>query len=258
MAVPRVVAARSVNSRAFCDQLGARLRGGSHLILYGPRGAGKSTLVGELGIQCRAIGIPCGVAQRTIGLPDIVAALAEAYSAADISGMGRKAARVHLRLVADALPGVLLLDHATRMTAAMLGYLRRLRGGIAGTLLVVDVDSPRERERMRDWHAGALSIRMPLVPNRTLHQVLLAATHNLPEFDSRTLRQIVRMARGRIGWIRECARRLQMQEYWRNDRLHLAVLCMDIEMALRDSRSGPRVAPRRGEALWNLQRKCYW
>jgi hypothetical protein len=258
MSVPPEDAVRSTDIQALCYQLGARLRGGSHLILYGPRGAGKSSLVGELGVQCRAIGISCGVAPRTIGLPDIVSALAEAYPGTDIAGMGRKAARVHLRLVADALPGVLLLDHATRMTTAMLGYLRRLRGGIAGTLLVVDVDSPRERERLRDLNAGALSIRMPLMPNRDLHQVLLAATHDLPEIESRTLRQIVRMARGRIGWIRECARRLQMQEYWRDDRLHLAVLCMDIEMALREGRSGPRVAHRRGEALWTLQRKCCW
>jgi hypothetical protein len=258
MTAPAFEAVSSVDIPAFGDQLGARLRGGSHLILYGPRGAGKSTLVGELGVQCRTIGIPCGAAPRTIGLPDIVSALAEAYPSTDVAGMGRKAARAHLRLVADGLPGVLFLDHATRMTTAMLGYLRRLRGGIAGTLLVVDVDSPRERERMRDWHAGALSIRMPLMPNRALHQVLLAATHDLPEIESRTLRQIVRMARGRIGWIRECARRLQMQEYWRDDRLHLAVLGMDIEMALRESRSGPRVAHRRDEALWTLQRKCYW
>jgi hypothetical protein len=75
-----------------------------------------------------------------------------------------------------------------------------------------------------------------------MRQLLLAAIHDLPEFDSRTLRQIVRTAHGRIGWMRECERRLQMQEYWRDDRLHLAALCMDIEMALRDSRSGPRVA----------------
>jgi hypothetical protein len=254
MTAPPYDSASSIDIQAFGDQLGARLRGGSHLILYGPRGAGKSTLVGELGVQCRAIGTPCGVAPRTLMLPDIVSALVEAYPGTDIQGMGRKAARVRLRLVADSLPGVLLLDHATRMTTAMLGYLRRLRGGIAGTLLVVDVDSPRERERMRDWHAGALSIRMPLMSNRVLHQVLLAATHSLPEIESRTLRQIVRMARGRIGWIRECTRRLQMHEYWRDDRLHLAVLCMDIELALRETRSGPRLPHRREEALWTLQR----
>jgi hypothetical protein len=161
MTVPVVDAARSVDIQAFCYQLGTRLRGGTHLILYGPRGAGKSTLRGELDCQCRAIGTPCGVAPHTSGLPDIVAALAKAYPGTDIAGMGRKAARVRLRVVADGLPGVLLLGHATRMTTAMLGYLRRLRGGIAGTLLVADVDSPREREQMRGWHAGALSIRMP-------------------------------------------------------------------------------------------------
>lgn len=258
MITPPFGAAGSKDVQAFGVHLGARLRSGSHLILYGPRGAGKSTLVGELDVQCRAIGTPCGVAPRTIMLPDIVSALAEAYPGTDIEGMGRKAARVRLRMVADGLPGVLLLDHATRMTTGMLGYLRRLRGGIAGTLLVVDVDSPRERERMRDWHAGTLSIRMPLMPNRALHQVLSAATHSLPEIESRTLRQIVRMARGRIGWIRECARRLQMQEYWRDDRLHLAVLCMDVDMALRESRGGPRLAHQREEALWSMQRKCYW
>ena len=182
-------------------------------------------------------------------LGNFVAALVDAYPDTDIAGLSKRAARVRLHQVADRIPGVLLLDHATRMTTAMLGYLRRLRGGIAGALLVADVDSPRERERMRDWHAGALSIRMPLLPNRAPLQVLLAAlqAHDLPEIEPRMLRQIIRMARGRIGWIRECVRRLQMPEYWRDDRLHWAVLYMDIEIAVRESRSGPRVSRRRGE-----------
>src|SRR6266849_5634022 len=116
-------------------------------------------------------------------LGNFVAALVDAYPDTDIAGLSKRAARVRLHQVADRIPGVLLLDHATRMTTAMLGYLRRLRGGIAGALLVADVDSPRERERMRDWHAGALSIRMPLLPNRALLKVLLTAlqAHDLPE-----------------------------------------------------------------------------
>lgn len=245
----RTGAARGTNNQMFCDDLFARLRAGSHLILYGPRGAGKSTLINDLLERSRCTGAPCGLAPRTSGLPDVVAALADAYPSIDISALGRRSARVRLRLAADQVSGVLLLDHATRMTTAMLGYLRRLRGGIAGALLVADVDSPRERQRMRDWHAGALAVRMPLMPNRTLQQFLLAAiqTCGLPQIETRALLQITRLARGRIGWVKECARRLQMPEYWRDGRLHLAVLCTDTEIAIRNSRSGPSILRRRPE-----------
>jgi hypothetical protein len=162
--------------------------------------------------------------------------------------LGKRAAGVRLRLVADRVPGVLLLDHATMVTTAMLGYLRRLRGGIAGALLVADVDSLHERDRMRSWHAGALSIRMPLMSSRQLRHMLLAesGTLDLPEIEPRTLRYIIRTARGRVGWVAECIRRLQVSEYWRDDRLHFAALCMDTEMAIQQSRRGPSMLRRRG------------
>jgi energy-coupling factor transporter ATP-binding protein EcfA2 len=248
--IPQEVTAANRDIRAFCAELGARLRTGSHLILYGPRGAGKSTLLRAIGNHYKASGTPYGFAPQTSGLPDIVAALAEAYPGAEIGGLNKRAAGVRLRLVADRVPGVLLLDHATMVTTAMLGYLRRLRGGIAGTLLVVDIDSPHERDRLRSWHVGALSIRMPLVSNPHLHQLLSAAAQasGLPEIEPRMARYIVRLARGRIGWVTECIRRLQMPEYWRDDRLHSAVICMDTEIAIRESRHGPRTLRRRGQA----------
>ncbi len=241
LADPLLDAAQSREIQAFCEELGARLRAGSHLILYGPRGSGKSTLLSALENQFQAIETPCGLAPRTRGLPDIVAALAAAYPCTDVAGLCKRAARARLRRVADHSPGVLLLDHATRMTTAMLGYLRRLRGGIAGALLVADIDSRRERERMRAWHAGALSVRMPLLPNRTLREYLLAAmqAHRIPKMEPRMQRQIIGLAHGRIGWAKECARRLQMQDYWRDDRLHLGLICTDTEIAVRQSRSGP-------------------
>jgi energy-coupling factor transporter ATP-binding protein EcfA2 len=236
-----IEAAQGREFQAFCKDIGDRVQAGSHLILYGPRGSGKSTLLSGLGIQFGESGIPCGLARRTCGLPDIVAALAAAYPRTDIAGLCKRAAGARLRRVADRSPGVLLLDHATRMTTAMLGYLRRLRGGIAGAILVADIDSQRERERMRAWHAGALSVRMPLMPNRTLQGFLLATmhSHGIPKIEPRMQRQIVGLARGRIGWAKECARRLQMQEYWRGDRLHLGLICTDTEIAVRQSRSGP-------------------
>jgi hypothetical protein len=73
-----------------------------------------------------------------------------------------------------------LMSTATRYPGSY-GYIpqtlapdgRRLRGGTAGALLVVDVDSPREREGLRDWHGGALSIRMPVMPKDALDAFLI-------------------------------------------------------------------------------------
>ncbi len=229
---------------AFGDELQARIQQGSHLILYGPRGVGKSTLIHEFAAHYRSLGVPCGVAPRTSGLSDIVAALAEAYPDTNIDRIGRKAARMRLRSVADGNPGVLLLDHAANMTTQMLGYLRRLRGGIVGALLAVDVDSVRERECLRDWHAGALSIRMQVMPNVALAEFLIEQIRvsRMRSLDPRVRRQLVRSARGRIGWITECVRRLPIHEYWADGRLHVASLCMDTEIAVRESRLGPRTA----------------
>jgi energy-coupling factor transporter ATP-binding protein EcfA2 len=236
---------------AFSADLQTRIQQGSHLILYGPRGIGKSTLIHEFAKHYRSHGIPCGTAPSTTGLPDIVAALAEAYPDTKVDGVGRKTARMRLRSVADANPGVLLLDHVTKMTMPMLGYLRRLRGGIAGTLLVVDVDSTREREGLRDWHAGALSIRMPAIPNIALDDFLVVQIQvsRLPSLDPRVRRQLVRRARGRIGWITECVRGLRERDYCSGGRLHLASLCIETEMALRQSRIGPRTARCRTSVL---------
>jgi hypothetical protein len=243
--VARELPAHDRATDAFCAQIEARLRAGSHLILYGPRGAGKSTLLGRVREHCRAIDIPCGLAAQTSGLPDIVAALTEAYPGTVPPGLGKRAARARLRLAADQVAGVLLLDHATTMTTAMLGYLRRLRGGIAGALLVADVDTPLERERVRAWHAGALSIPMPRMPNRRLHRLLTGAGPGPgPGIEPRMVRHILGAARGRIGWLRECMRRLEMPQYWRDARLHVTVLCTDTEIAIRESRCGPRVARR--------------
>jgi hypothetical protein len=244
------VRAKNGDVCAFRAQLGAQLRSGSHLILYGPRGTGKSTLLRGIADDCSLIGTPCGLAPETSGLPDVVAALAQAYPYANIEGLAKRGAGARLRRVADHASGVLLLDHTTMVTTAMLGYLRRLRGGIVGALLVVDVDSAREHDRLKSWQAGALSVRMPIASSRWLRRVFSAAiqAQHLPKIEPRMMGYIMRIARGRIGWMTECTRRLQRQEYWRDDRLHLGALCMDIEIAIRGGRNGPRRLRRRGSA----------
>jgi hypothetical protein len=179
-------------------------------------------------------------------LADISDALSQAYPDINLDGLNRRAARVRLRLAADRVAGVLLLDHMTDMTTAMIGLLRRLKGGTAGALLVADIDSERERERIRFWHRVALPVRMPLETDVRLFNLLLSASqaHGVPRLEPHTVRQIVRIARGRIGWIIECARGLQLEQYWRGGRLHLAALCADTEILLRQARPGPRMSRR--------------
>jgi energy-coupling factor transporter ATP-binding protein EcfA2 len=228
---------------AFCTNLAVRLQSGSHLMLHGPRGSGKSTLLASMLDYYRLRSIPCALAPQTLGLADVVSALSQAYPATDLEGLDRRAIGARLRRAADRVPGVLLLDHTRDVTTAMIGFLRHLRGGIVGALLVVDIDSEFEGERLLAWRRHASRVRMPLMPNRRLSRLLRSgwAARGLPEIDGKTVQEIVRAARGRVGWLRECVRRLEMPEYWRDGRLRVSALCIDSEIAIRLNPTGPRM-----------------
>ena len=243
---PYRLSARNATTKylaSFSSDLAARLQSGSHLILHGPRGSGKSTLVTSMLEHFRSQKIPCGIAPQTMGLADVVTALSQAYPDTDVQGLSRRATGVRLRLVADRVPGVLLLDHTRDVTTAMIGFMRRLKGGIIGALFVVDIDSEFERERLVGWRRHAPRVRMPLMSNGRLRRLLNYAwvARNLREIDAQTLRYIVRAARGRVGWLRECIRHLEIPEYWSGGRLHVGALCTDCEITIRQSRQGPRL-----------------
>jgi len=227
---------------AFTAELTGRLQSGAHLILFGPRGAGKSTLLAWMLEGCRASRVPCALAAETTGLADVVDAFSQAYPLVDLRGLNRRAIATRLRLTAESAPGVLLLDHVRELTTAMIGFLRLLRGGVVGALLIVDIDSEFERERLLAWRRHALCVHMPLMPNRNLQQLLLdeCAAYALPAIEPAAVGQMVRLARGRVGWLRECVRHLHSADYWREGRLHLAALCTDSEMGTR-ARRGPRL-----------------
>jgi hypothetical protein len=231
---------------AFRGELTSRLQSGSHLILHGPRGSGKSTLLASILEYYRLHSIPCAIAPQTLGLPDVVTALSRAYPKTDLASLGRRAIGVRLRMVAERTPGILLLDHTRELTTAMIGFLRRLRGGIVGVLIVADIDSDFERERLRAWRRHALCMRMPLMPNGRLRRLLQSscAMRALPAIEPALLRQIVQAARGRVGWLRECLHYLEKPDYWSGGRLHVGALCTDSEIAIREARRGPRLRQR--------------
>ncbi len=241
-ATDRLLLNADLAHRVFSAALSTRLQHGSHLILYGPRGSGKTTLLDEMRDDFRAREIPCAIAAQTSGLPDIVTTLSRAYPEAPLDGLNRRAIGVRLRLTADRLSGVLLLDHTRELTTAMVGYLRRLRGGVVGTLIVVDIDSDFERERLRDWRRHALCVPMPLISKRRFRPLLQSEclARGLPAIDPQKARHIIDAARGRVGWLTDCVRRLEIPDYWRDGRLHVGALCTDTEIASREGGSGPR------------------
>jgi hypothetical protein len=117
----------------------------------------------------------------------------------------------------------------------MKGFLRQLRGRIAGVLLVFDIDSSRERTRLRARHLGCMSVRMPALPSR-VQRALLAAQWPANDFaqpSAAARRVLIRAARGRPGWIAVCAQLAREPRYWCADGLKARVLALDSELTMR-------------------------
>jgi len=231
VALTRVIMHSSV--RELCSDLFDRVGRGEHLILYGPRGSGKSTLVSQLHARFAKANTPCGLAQYTSCLDDITRTMESAYPEVNIQGVARRTARARLWNAADRRGCVLLLDHLTKVSTAMVGFCRRLRGGIAGVLFVSDVDVERERQQMRAKR-HALSVRMPPVSTRQLRMLLRSrcAEHDLTvALDME--RQILRAAQGRPGWVIQCMTLMPHSRYWHDGRLYPTLLCTDTEITLR-------------------------
>ncbi len=219
----------------FVSSLEGRLRRGEHLALYGPRGTGKSEILAELHGRLTRARVPCALSPSTTSLDDITRALERAYPAVKTFEVTRRTARARLWWAADQRFGVLLLDHLSEVSNAMIGFLRRLHGRVVGALSAVDVEDERERQRMRPWRYGALSVRMPAATWGHLRRLLRArcASLELPPHDEEQEHRLLHEARGRPGWIVQCTELERDPRYWCAHGLLLSVLCTDTEAAVR-------------------------
>jgi hypothetical protein len=222
------------NITALRRDVGRRLRRGEHLVLYGPHGSGKSTLLADLETRLVSAGIPCARAAATHSLDDITRALAQAYPAVGTLEVPGVTARPRLWKTADLHGGVLLLDHLTDVSNAMVRFLRRL-SGITGVLTAVDLEVDQERRRMKPWRLGALSARMPPVSAALLRELLQAqcADLQIPLPSPGAEWQLVDAARGRPGWILKCVELQTQGRYRQGEQLFVSELCSDTEFALR-------------------------
>lgn len=229
--------ARSMQSTIwqFQSTLTTRLQNGEHLILYGPRGSGKSTLFTQLCARLTHYGTPCARSPATSTLNDMTCAFVCAYPDVETVGLTRRRARARLMLAADQQAGVLLFDHVTHVSTAMLGFIHRLRGGLAGVLMAIEVDGERERLALRQRHLGIPLLSMPPLSARRLRTLfrMYYTDLGLPATTPAQERQIIRAARGRPGWVVQCSQLIAQDQYWHNQTLYVSVLCIDTEIALQ-------------------------
>ena len=136
---------------------------------------------------------------------------------------------------ADRSEGALPLDHATVIGTAAIGFLHRLRGGIAGVLVVVDVETEAEQRRLRSRHLGTCALPMPPLSAASLRRLFRAqrAVLGVPVIGPRDERSILRAARGRPGWISICLDLMHRPDYWHEGLPYVSLLCTDTEIALR-------------------------
>lgn len=217
-------------------ELQQRLLRGEHLTLLGPRGSGKSTLLASLHSRLLVAGIPCAYATVTTCLDDITRALERAYPGVHAAEVTRRTARARLWAAADQQAGVLLLDHFSSVSNAMVFFLKRLHGGVAGVLTAVDVEGQRDRSRIRrPSRYGAMSIRMPRAQTRQLRRLLHTLTGGLglPPLAPRLEQKLLQAARGRPGWIVKCTQLACEARYWCEHGLLVSALCVDTEAAVR-------------------------
>ena len=219
----------------FVSTLQERLRRGEHLALFGPRGSGKSEVLAELHTRLTRARVPCALSPSTSSLDDITRALENAYPRVKTLEVTRRAARSRLWCAADQCFGVLLLDHLSDVSNAMVGFLRRLHGRVVGVLSAVDVEDKRGKEQMRPWRYGAVSVRMPLASSRQLRHLFHArcASLGLPPHNAQQEHRLLHEARGRPGWIFQCTELERDVRYWCEQGLLISVLCTDTEAAVR-------------------------
>jgi len=212
-----------------------RLRRGEYLILYGPFGSGKTTLLTELHDRLNKAGVRCVCAPATRSLDDLARALELLNPQVDTQEDAQQSQRPSPRMGPDGKAGVLLLDHVTDISNAMVRFLRRVHRGAVGVLMAVDVETEQEQQ-LRLWRlGGAVAVRMPPVSSERLRHLLQESRsrHHLPPLSPEFETSLIRAAGGRPGWILQCIDLERNGAYWQNEQLSVLQLSEDTEMALR-------------------------
>lgn len=209
------------------DEVEALLRRGQTVLLVGPWGIGKSAWLARLHERAEATRVPCGLSARTDSLADVTRALSRAYPHVPTSNRSQRGIRSALRMALERRSGLLLLDHFRAAGTATRGFLRSLRGSGLGIAIAVDVERPRDLERVKALRLAYYERAVPPLRGEPLRRLLASAVGDARRHE---LTAIVRMAAGRPGWLVRIGERLRDPEYWRGDRILLEKLHADLRL----------------------------
>jgi AAA+ superfamily predicted ATPase len=206
---------------AIVDVLGKLLDDGVAVLLYGPVGAGKTSVLRSLEARVQARRVPCAVSPTTETLGDLTHALARAYPSVDACSGTMRQIRARLRNAVEQTPGAVLLDHLGRTGTAFKGALKSMRGTGVGVLLAADVEHHRDHARFRSRHLVNREVELPPLHGSTMNVLLkaLLAETTLPlplrDADLRELAAATDGLPGRAVWFVSA---LQAPTAWRNGR----------------------------------------
>jgi len=215
------------------DLLASLASGGETVLVYGPRGIGKSTIISQVARKVRAAGRPCAVWPETEMFRDVVFGLSEIYPHVQIEGKNHRQLRNAFRLSIEAEPGVLLLDHFREAGTALKGFLRYLRHSGLGILIAADADHARDHHRLRRARLTHREVAVPPLTIPLLRKVFQDALGpiQLPHvLDESSLLAVLETARGRPGMIQPIIHRLASPRYWSNGEVLPDLLGVDVAM----------------------------
>jgi hypothetical protein len=195
---------------------------GRTILLLGPLGIGKTSVLTELCRRLACRGVPCGFAPNTAHLADVTAALLRAHPGAATMELDQRHLRSRLRLAVEAEPGALLLDHVAHAGTAMKSFLRSLRGTGLGVVLAADVKNGRCHAMVRELHLAHLEIVAPPLSGPSmaaLFRDLLTGCTSFETLHDDDRRRLLQLARGNPGRLVTYVHLLTDARYWRAGRV---------------------------------------
>jgi hypothetical protein len=224
--------------KAIEDDLVALMLRGQTVMLYGPWGIGKTSILEAVRRAVEKEGRPCGFAAHTRSLSDLTNALLRAYHEVSDEGRTQRQIRSALRLAIEKNPGALLLDHLREAGTQFKGYLRSLRGRGLGVLLAADMEAPRDHARFRSMRLSYREMEVPPLPGRYMRRILdnslagKSLPHPLTEADRSAL---LKAAQGRPGWVHLIGDLLPSADYWSGGRVHVESMRASIMIKINKS-----------------------